>query len=76
MSEKKLSPLELIKLANGWIGKNNDGMVKYYLEKAIERIETAEQSAQTDLANESANEVDSVTQALRNLGDAIAPSKR
>lgn len=35
-----------------------------------------QQSAQADLANDSANEVDPIIKALRNLGDAITPPSR
>ena len=45
MSEKDLSPVDLIRLAESWVGEGNDGMVKYYLEKAVERIEAAQHSA-------------------------------
>lgn len=39
-------------------------------------FEAARRRVQADLANESANEVDPVANALRNLGDAIAPPSR
>jgi len=39
---KDLSPIELIRLAESWVGEGNDGMVKYYLEKDVERIEATE----------------------------------
>ena len=68
-NEKEIEPLSGLLVVGGEL-KQLQELVNLANQAA------AQQSVQSDGANESESEVDFVTQALRNLGDAIASPRR